>query len=73
MSPCASRSRTSVTDRRLIVTRQPHRMTRKTFVSSVERILLWSCWQRQTVGPLKRPSSSTITSPQYNRFSCFLL
>jgi len=29
-------------------------------VNRTERILLWSCWQRQTAGPLKRPSSSTI-------------
>ena len=63
MSLYTSRSRTSsVTDHRLIVTCQLCRTTRKIFASSVDRILLWSCWQRQTVGPLKRPSSSTIAS-----------
>jgi len=59
MSPCASRSRTSsVTDRRLILTCQPRRTTRKIFASSVERKLLWSRWQQK----IKKPSSSTITS-----------
>jgi len=48
MSPCASRSRTSsVTDRRLILTCQPHRTTRKIFVSSVEHTLLWCRWQQK--------------------------
>jgi len=44
------------------------------FASSVERILLWSCWQRQTVGPLKTTKFvDNRFSPRYNRFSCFLL
>ena len=61
MSSCASRSRTSVTDRRLIQTCQPRHTTWKNFASSVERILLWSRWQQNAAGPIKRPSSSTIT------------
>jgi len=48
-------------DRRLILTCQPRRTTRKIFASSVERILLWSRWQQNTAGPIKRPSSSTNT------------
>jgi len=60
MLPCASRSRTSVTDRRLILTCQPRRTTRENFASSVERILLWSD-NKNTAGPIKRSSSSTIT------------
>ena len=43
MSSCASRSRTSVTDRRLILACQPHRT--KDLPSSIERKLLWSSSQ----------------------------
>ena len=33
------------------------------WTSSVERTLLWSRWQQKLAGPIKRPSSSTVTSP----------
>ena len=36
--------------------------TRNTFASPVERRLLWSCWQRKRLRPLKRLSLSTIVS-----------
>jgi len=63
MSPYTSRSRTSsVTDRRLILTCQPRRTTRKIFASPVEHSLLWSRWQQKKAGLLRRPSSSTIAS-----------
>ena len=46
------------------LTCQPRCMTRKIFASPVERTLLWSRWQQNMAGPLKRPSPSTIASLQ---------
>jgi len=63
MSPYASHSRTSsVTDRRLITDLSTAPYDQKMFASSVERTLLWSCWQQNTAGPLKRSSPLTIAS-----------
>jgi len=61
MSSCASRSRTSVTDRRLIQACQPHRMTRKIFrlLSNVNFCGVVDNKTRLDVS--KRPSSSTNT------------
>jgi len=72
MSPCASRSLTSVTDRRLILTCQPRRTTttRKIFASSVER---WVVDNKNGWTYQKAEFIDNHFSPQYNRFSCFLL
>jgi len=74
MSPFASRSWTSVTDCRLILTCQLRRTTWKKFASSVERILLWSRWQQKHGWTYQKAEFvNNHFSPQYNRFLCFLL
>ena len=61
MSSCASRSRTSVTDRRLIQTCQPRHTTTKIFrlLSSVNFCVVVD--NKNMAGPIKRTSSSTNT------------
>jgi len=74
MSPCASRSQTSVTDRRLILTCQPCRTTRKIFASSVERIPFCGVVDNKKGCSYQTAKfvDNRFTS-WYNRFSCFLL
>ena len=61
MSSCASRLRTSVTDRRLIQTCQPRRTTRKIFRLLSNVNFCGVVDNKNTAGPIKRPSSSTNT------------
>jgi len=64
MSLYTSRSRTSsVTDRRLITDLSTAPYDQKDLcVFCRTYTSMWSRWQQNTAGPLKRPSSSTITS-----------
>jgi len=61
MLSSASHSRTSVTDHRLIQTCQPHRTTRKIFCLLSNVNFCGVIDNKNTVGPMKRPSSSTNT------------
>jgi len=77
MSPYTSRSRTSsVTDRRLILTCQPRRTTRKIFASSVERIHApWSRWQQNWLdlsnGQVRRQSLQSVHDITGSFTSCY--
>ena len=61
MLSSASHSRTSVTDHRLIQTCQPHRTTGKIFCLLSNVNFCGVIDNKNTVGPMKRPSSSTNT------------
>ena len=62
MSPCASRSRTSVTDRRLITDLSTTPYDQKDLSVSCQTFTSVELLTTKTAGPLKRPSSSTIAS-----------
>ena len=72
---CVSRSRTSsVTDRRLILSGQPRRTTRKILTSSVVRMLLWRRWQQKWLDLSKcqvRRQTIIFTVKQIQLLPCY--
>jgi len=76
MSLCVSRLQTSsVTDRRLILSCQPRRTTRKILTSSVVRILLWRRWQQKWLdlskGQVRRQTIYYLHSKTGSVASCY--